>query len=255
MDFHEKVVIVTGAAGAIGRVLSKRFHEEGAILVLVDINEKGLNELRHFLPRDVEAMYIHADCANEVAVKNYVDKTVDLFGGIDAFVHCVGITGDIKPSTLLEASHVMEVFQSNVITAFLNHKYIFPVMQKQRYGSILFTAAVFSIRGLPHFSAYAAASHALLGFMKSTALEAALTGVRINALIPAPTNSPVMEEAEKALFPSDPEIGKKHILAFLPYGRYVEPEEIAETAVYMSSHRARYINGTSHIIDGGFTAK
>ncbi|MCH5585188.1 SDR family oxidoreductase [Shimazuella sp. AN120528] len=255
MDFHDKVVMITGAAGAIGKVLSKRFHEEGAILVLIDKDKESLDALKNFLPKDVEALYFHADCANEEMVEHYVNKTVDLFGGIDAFVHCVGITGDVKPATTLDTSHLMEIYQSNVITAFLNYKYVYPVMQKQRYGSILFTSAVFGIRGLPHFAAYSTACHALLGFMKSVALEAALTGVRINALIPAPTNSPVMEEVEKALFPSDPDIGRKHILGFLPFGRYVEPEEIAETAVYMSSHRAKYINGTSHIIDGGMLAK
>lgn len=255
LDFHEKIVMITGAAGAIGKALSKRFQEEGAILVLIDKDKKNLDELKDCLPIDVEALYFHADCANEEEVKHYVNKTVDLYGGIDAFVHCVGITGEANPSVSLKASHLMEVYQSNVITAFLNYKYVFPIMQKQRCGSILFTSAIFGIRGMPHFAAYSTACHALLGFMKSVSLEAALTGVRINALLPAPTNSPVMKEVEKSLFPSDPDTGREHIIGFLPYGRYVEPEEIAESAVFISSHRAKYINGASHMIDGGMSAK
>jgi NAD(P)-dependent dehydrogenase (short-subunit alcohol dehydrogenase family) len=248
--------MITGAAGAIGRVLSKRFQEEGATLVLIDNNKERLDELESsYLSKKTEALFFHADCSNEEEVKQYVDKTVELFGGIDAFVHCVGITGDIIPATDLSTVHMFDIYQSNVVTAFLSYKYVFPVMKRQRYGSILFISAVFGIRGLPHFAAYSTASHALLGFMKSVALESALTGVRVNAVIPAPTNSPVMEEVERALFPSDPKIGRAQILGFLPYGRYVEPEEIAEAVLYMSSSKTKYINGTSHIIDGGMLAK
>jgi NAD(P)-dependent dehydrogenase (short-subunit alcohol dehydrogenase family) len=208
-----------------------------------------------YLPHDSEALYFHADCVDEAEVQKYVEKAVDLFGGIDAFVHCVGISGAIKEADNLSASEMMIAIQINIMSAFLNYKYVLPVMKKQQNGSILFFASLYGFRGVPYNAIYSMTSHAILGFMKTAALECAHSGVRINAIVPAQTNSPMMEETEKALFPSNPQLGRKHIQSYLPYGRYVEPEEIAESVLFLSSHRAKYIHGTSHIIDGGFLAK
>lgn len=256
MEFQDKVVMITGAAGAIGKALCKRFHEEGALLVLVDCNKEQLDKLKSdYLPHDSEALYFHADCANEEEVQKYVEKTVDFFGGVDVFVHCAGIVGSIKEADNLSEKEIMVAFQTNIMSVFLNYKYVLPVMKKQQNGSILLLASVHALRGVPYHSLYAMTSHAILGFMKTAALECAHSGVRINTIIPAPINSPFMEKVEKALFPSNPQLGREQIHSYLPFGRYAEPEEIAESVLFVSSDRAKYIHGTSHIIDGGFLAK
>src|SRR5262249_33391137 len=150
---------------------------------------------------------------------------------------------------------LFEIYQINVITAFLNYKYIFPVMERQKNGSILVISSVFAFRGVPHFAPYAIASHALLGFVKSAAMEGVQANVRTNALIPSFPNSPMMDKVERDLFPGNPTKGRDQIMTLMPAGRYVEPVEVADMALYLTSDRASFINGSTHAIDGAYLAK
>nr|WP_255724594.1 SDR family oxidoreductase [Shimazuella soli] len=247
--------MITGAAGTLGTSLSKRFQEEGAILVLIDKDNDKLDELKEKLPIGSDSIFIPADCRDDEQVKLYVNKTVDLLGSIDVLINCVGIYGPITQASDISSHYIMDTFETNVLTSFLNYKYVLPVMQKQHSGCILFVSAVFGLRGLPFFSAYSMVSHALLGFMKSAALDCVSSGVRVNAVIPAPMKSSMMDEVEKILFPDDPMMGRQQILSLLPMGRYLEADEVTESILFLASDKAKYITGTSHIIDGGMTAK
>lgn len=254
-EFKEKIVLITGAAGTIGRETSRRFKNERAILVLIDKDKEKLAELKSYIGENQDILYIEADCTDEEQVKQYVQKTVELFGGIDVFVHFVGITGTVGPITSLEVEDFDKSFKTDIISAFFNHKYIYPVMEKQKSGSILYISASAGVRGIPNFACFTAANHGLLGLMKSTALEAALSGVRVNAIVPAPVDSPVMREVEKQIFPENPEIAQQQIINKLPLGRYLTSEEIAESVLFFSSARASYINGNAHSMDGGYMVK
>jgi NAD(P)-dependent dehydrogenase (short-subunit alcohol dehydrogenase family) len=255
MEFQDKVVMITGAAGVLGTALSKRFQKEGALLVLIDKDKEKLDELAKQLPNGSDSIFIPADCRDDEQVKLYVDKTVDMLGTIDVLINCVGIYGPISQASDISSHYMMDVYETNVVTSFLNYKYVLPVMQKRRSGCILFVSAVFGLRGLPFFSAYSTVSHALLGFMKSAALDCVTSGVRVNAVIPAPMKSTMMEEIEEILYPDNPIRGREQILGLLPMGRYLEADEVTESVLFLASDRARYITGTSHIIDGGMTAK
>jgi NAD(P)-dependent dehydrogenase (short-subunit alcohol dehydrogenase family) len=254
-EFNDKVVLVAGAAGAIGREACRRYKEEGAILILIDNNAENLQQLKSYIGEDENTLYLEADCTDEEQVKQYVNKTVELYGSIDVFVHCIGVVGKVGPTHLLEKEDLDEVFQTNFVTAFLNHKYIYPVMEKQNYGSMLYVTALYAFYAVPHLTCYTFIYHAMNGFLKTAALEAAVTGVRVNALAPATTESPLMKDFEKKLFPSDPELGKQQILSYLPMARYVRPDEIAESILFCTSSKTNYLHGETHIIDGGYVVK
>jgi NAD(P)-dependent dehydrogenase (short-subunit alcohol dehydrogenase family) len=128
-------------------------------------------------------------------------------------------------------------------------------MEKQQNGSILYLTALYSMYAVPHMVCYTFVNHAILGFIKTAALESASSGVRVNALAPAPTESPAVREFERTLFPSDPELGKQQILSFLPMARYVQPEEVAESILFYSSSKASYLHGDTHVVDGGYVIK
>jgi NAD(P)-dependent dehydrogenase (short-subunit alcohol dehydrogenase family) len=255
LEFKNKVVMITGAAGVLGTTLSKRFQKEGAILVLIDKDKEKLDELAKQLPNGSDSFFIPADCRDDEQVKQYVGKTVEMLGSVDILINGVGVCGPITQASDIAPHYMMDVFETNVFTAFLNYKYVLPVMQKQRSGSILFVSAVFGMRGLPFFSVYSTVSHALLGFMKSAALDCVTSGIRVNAVVPAPMKSTMMDEVEEILFPNDPIKGREQILGLLPMGRYLEPEEAADSILFLVSDKAKYITGTSHVIDGGMTAK
>lgn len=255
MEFYEKVVMITGAAGTIGKIICKRFQKEGATLILIDNNEEKLEELKSSLDTPTNTLFIQADARDEKQVEEYVRKSVEFFGGIDVLVHCVGTYGKIVPSRDISKLDMMDVYETNVVTSVLNYKHVYPVMERQKKGSILFISAVFGSRGIPFFSPYATASHALLGFMKSAALESAPAGVRVNAVCPAPTNSSMMEEVEKEVVIGNPHMTHHNILSLIPFGRYVEPEEVAEFILFLASDRASFATGGSYAVDGGMLAK
>lgn len=256
MDFKDKVVLITGAAGAIGKVVSKRFQEEGALLSLIDIDQEKLTslELEYLSHSPSDTLFTLADARDEQQVQQYVQKTVDIFGNIDVLVHCIGISGEIALASEQTIKNMKDIYDINVITAFLNYKAVLPFMQKQGSGSIVFISGIYGSRGVPYFSAYSTACHALLGFMRSASLECINFGIRLNAVSPSPTNSPMMHEIEKKLSP-DPQLAREQIVGLMPYGRYVEPEEIVETILFLASDKANYTTGSNYRIDGGMTTK
>jgi NAD(P)-dependent dehydrogenase (short-subunit alcohol dehydrogenase family) len=231
-EFSEKVVLITGAAGIIGRETSKRFKEEGALLVLVDKDHNALEILKTYITADEDTLFIHADCTDETQVQDYTKKAVELFGGIDIFVQCIGFTSKTGLIPSLEVQDFEEVFNINMLSAVYNYKYIFPVMERQKIGSVLFIGPITGIRTASQLSCHAVANHALLGFMKAAALEAALTGVRVNAIISTPVTETTIDNQ--------------------PTGRYITTKNIVDSVLfYSSAKKASYINGHTHLIDGG----
>jgi NAD(P)-dependent dehydrogenase (short-subunit alcohol dehydrogenase family) len=243
-EFNEKVVLITGAAGVIGREASKRFKEEGALLVLIDNDSRSLENLKTYITEDEDTLFIEADCTDETQVQNYTRKAVELFGGIDIFVHCVGFPSKAGLIPSLEIQDFEEVFNTNILAALYNYKNIYPVMEKQSSGSILFIGAISSLRATEQLSCNVSANHALLGFMKSASLEAALTGVRVNAIIPTPVDGTTSNQTNGLGISNES-----------PIGRHVTSKEIAESILFYSSTRASYINGNIHLIDGGYMVK
>ena len=250
--FENKVVIITGAAGGIGKVTAKKLADEGAKLSLVDLNLEAVQQVITELGLDdSRAIALQADVSKEEDVKAYVDATVEKFGRIDGFFNNAGIEGktfnvEDYPTEIFEA-----VLNVNVKGAFLGLKYVVPVMKEQKYGSIVNTASGAGIIGSPGIVGYNTSKHAVIGMTKVFALETARYGVRVNAVAPGVINTRMMRQIEENTLPGQ---GEKVIETFssaVPMGRYGEPEEVANVVLFLLSDDASYVSQSIYTVDGG----
>lgn len=186
---ENKVAIITGAAGGIGKETAKAFLKEGAKVTLVDLDEEKLEEIKEDLSSFGELLVVPADVSKEDQVKNYVDKTVEVFGQVDVFFNNAGVTGDRTPLVDIELEDFDNLMAINVRGVFLGMKYVLPIMIEQERGSIINTSSVDGLRGSPELSPYSASKHAVVGLTKSAALEVAEKSVRVNSIHPSPVDT------------------------------------------------------------------
>ena len=250
--FDEKVIVITGGAGGIGKAAAKKLSEQGAKLALVDINLEAVESVILELGLDdSRAIALQANVAKEEEVKAYVDATVEKFGRIDGFFNNAGIEG-ITASVEEYPTEIFDlVLNVNVKGAFLGLKYIVPVMKKQGFGSIVNTASGAGLIGAPGFVGYNSSKHAVIGMTKVVALEVAPFGIRVNAVAPGVINTRMMRQIEKNTVPEDAEGARKAFSAAVPMGRYGEAEEVANVALFLLSDDASYVSQSIYTVDGG----
>lgn len=250
--FDGKVIVITGAAGGIGKATAKKLSEQGAKLALIDLNLEAVNQVILELGLDdTGVLALQANVAKEEDVKAYVDATLEKFGKIDGFFNNAGIEGITAPIEDYPTETFELVLNVNVKGAFLGLKYIVPVMKKQGFGSIVNTASGAGLIGSPGFVGYNSSKHALIGMTKVVALEAAPYGVRVNAVAPGVINTRMMRQIEKNTVPEDAEGAQKAFSAAVPIGRYGEAEEVANVAIFLLSDDASYVSQSIYTVDGG----
>lgn len=256
MDLKDKVAIITGGSGGIGVATAKLFAEEGAKVVLVDLNAQALDEAAKELQLDPEQyLLVAADVSKEENVANYVKQTMDKFGRIDVLFNNAGIEGQSAPIAEQTAENLDNVLNVNIKGVFFGMKHVLPIMIEQKTGSIINTSSIAGWIGFPGISPYVASKHAVIGLTKNAALEYAQTGVRINAISPAPIETRMMRSVEAGQNPEKAEEMRKAYTEAIPMKRYGEPEEVAELALFLASDRSSYITGTTILIDGGYVAQ
>lgn len=245
---ENKVAIITGAAGGIGKETAKAFLKEGAKVTLVDLDEEKLEEIKEDLSSFGELLVVPADVSKEDQVKNYVDKTVEVFGQVDVFFNNAGVTGDRTPLVDIELEDFDNLMAINVRGVFLGMKYVLPIMIEQERGSIINTSSVDGLRGSPELSPYSASKHAVVGLTKSAALEVAEKSVRVNSIHPSPVDTEMMTGLE------DGE-GQDQFLEQIPLDRYADAEELASLVLFLASDDSEFITGAQYRIDGGMGAQ
>jgi len=249
---ENKVAIISGGAGSIGKITAKLFLEEGAKVMLVDLTEEELKTTVQELKSE-HVKYCVADVSKANDVENYVNETVKLFGKIDVFFNNAGIEGDIKPIVDYPEEKFDEVIATNVKGAWLGNRYALPQMNDG--GSIIMTSSVSGILGSHNLSAYIISKHAVMGIMRATAIEAASNKIRVNSVNPGPVNNRMMRSIEEGEVEGHAEEVKRHIENTIPFGRYAEPIEVAKLVLFLASDDSQYITGTTHVIDGGMAAQ
>ena len=244
---QDKVAVITGGAGGIGKVTAKRFLDEGASVVLVDLFEDALAEAKKELGENV--LTVEADVTKEEDVQKYVDKTVEQFGKIDIFFNNAGIEGKVAPITEQKVEDFDKVMAVNVRGMFLGLQKVLPVMIKQKSGSIINTSSVAGLGGSPNVSPYITSKHAVVGLTKAAAVESATHGIRVNSIHPSPVNTRMMRSLETGL-----EVDEATMAKSIPLGRYGESEDIASLVVFLASDESTFITGSQYRIDGGMAA-
>jgi NAD(P)-dependent dehydrogenase (short-subunit alcohol dehydrogenase family) len=247
-----KAIIVTGAAGAIGRAAAKVMAREGARLMLVDVNGPGLVQSEIELrTAGAEVESFRADVSVRSEVEAYVDLTQRTFGSIDGLFNNAGIDGSIAPTWEYDEAEFDQVTRVNLKGIFLGLRYVLPVMLAQGSGAIVNTASIGSERGLAGACAYNASKHGVVGLTRTAAAETGNKGLRINCVMPGVVETALLESMLVTMFNGDVELGKKTLGKVAPMERIGRPVEIGEVVAFLLSDAASFVTGAAWSIDGG----
>ena len=255
MDFKGKVALITGASNGIGRATAIGFARNGARVVVVDRDAAGGEATAGVIRQQGgEALFVAADVTSSADVQAYVKAALDAYGRIDCFHNNAGIEGTWKHTAEYDEAMFDQVIAVNVKGVFLGLRHVLPVMLQQKAGAIVNTASVAGLVATPGMPAYVASKHAVIGLTKTAAGEVARSGVRVNAVCPGPVDTRMIHSLEQQLNPADPASVSRRYQAAIPLGRYVVPDEIANTVLFLCSDLASAITGAQYVVDGGRTA-
>ena len=249
---ENKVAIITGGAGSIGKITAKLFLDEGAKVMLVDLDSDSLEKTVKELNSE-HVKYCTADVSKAADVQNYVDETVNKFGKIDVFFNNAGIEGEVKPIIDYPEEIFDKVIAVNVKGMWLGNKYAIPQMNDG--GSIIMTSSVAGILGSANMSAYIISKHAVVGIMRSAAIELASRKIRVNTVNPSPVNNRMMRSIEEGVSSGHGDQVQQDFEAIIPLKRYAEPDEIAKLVLFLAGDDSQFITGTTQVIDGGLSAQ
>jgi NAD(P)-dependent dehydrogenase (short-subunit alcohol dehydrogenase family) len=247
--FQDNVVILSGATGGFGRRTAQRLSEEGARLVLTDIDRESLDELAAGLPGQTTTMA--GDVTDEALHRDLVALALSQFGRLDTAINNAGIAHPLTRFDRIEADLARNVIEVDLIGVFLAMKHQLGAMEKQfraegRGGAIVNIASVAGIAGAPRLSAYAAAKHGVVGLTRSAAAEFAGKGIRVNAVCPS-------YDALGMIAP-DPETAEAELTRGVPMRRLAEVDEIVEVILFAADPANSFMTGQTIAADGGITA-
>jgi NAD(P)-dependent dehydrogenase (short-subunit alcohol dehydrogenase family) len=246
---EDRVAIVTGASSGIGRASAKLFAQQGAKVVVAARRRALLDELvAEISASGGHAVAVAGDVGDEVFARELVEVATARFGGVDIALNNAGTIGAYGETTAVSLADWENTLRTNLTSAFLGAKYQLPAMLARGRGSLIFTSTfVGYTAGMPGMAAYAASKSALIGFTQALAVEYGARGVRVNALLPGGTDTPMGRE-----FANTPQIiefvQKLHALK-----RMASPEEIAQSALYLASDASSFTTGTALLADGGLS--
>lgn len=253
MRLRDKVAVVTGGADGIGRACAIRMAAEGARVVIADVNDvKGNEAVREIRNNGGETVFIHCDVGLDRDMQSLIQHTVEHFGRIDVLLNnaAVAIGSTI---TEMDESDWLKVININLTSVYRGCRYAIPHMLKNGGGSIINTSSVQAHVGFNGWTAYAAAKGGVIAMTRNMAVEFARHGIRFNTLSPGTINTPmnvkILEETENA------EELERAWLSYHPIGRLGEPDEVAQTAVFLASDESSFITGEDIRVDGGLVVK
>lgn len=248
-----RVAIITGGSGGIGRAAAKLFLAEGAKVLLVDLDERALRGAVEAIGVD-HVSSVCADVTSDDDTQRYVKTAIERYGRIDIYLANAGIEGNLKPIPEYPIDVFDRVMAVNVRGVWLGLKHVIPVMAKGGGGSIVVTSSTAGIQGSAGLSAYVTSKHAVIGMMRTAALECAPLKIRVNTVNPAPIETRMMRSLEEQFAPGQPGQAKEQIQSTIPLGRYGQPEEVADVMLFLASDQSRFCTGGVYMVDGGTSA-
>lgn len=250
---EKKTALITGAANGIGAAAARLFAESGAKVALIDRDAGALAEIARSLGDQAHA--IEADVSDTHVMKAAIEAAVTHFGGLDIAILNAGIEGDVAPITDYSEENFDRVIAINMRGVWLGLKHVMPVLKAGGGGSIVITSSIAGVRGRQGMCAYVASKHAVVGLMRTAALEGAPDGIRVNTVHPSPVETRMMRSLETMMNPEDPEQIRQAQLRTSPQGRYAEPEEVANLMLFLASDESRHCSGSEYMIDGARSAR
>ena len=242
----DKVVIVTGAGSGIGRAAAQRLGSEGARIALVDIDRDAAQAVASELG-SAHAVALAGDASSEDDVARYFDETVSHFGRVDSLHNNAGIEGPVTPLVDFELGEFQRLLRVNYQGVFLNLREMLRRVREQGgTGTIVNMSSGTGMHGVPGLGAYGSTKAAIIGLTRAAAIETAKEGVRVNAIVPGPVDTPLFDRFE-------PEF--RHAAeGFIPQGRLGTAQEVAALVAFLLSDEAPFITGGIYTIDGGENA-
>ncbi len=251
MRLEDKVSIITGAGGGMGRVAALRFAAEGSRVVVADNQKAAADEtLLQIRERGGEAVAIAADVSRETDARSIVDLAVRTYGRLDVLYNNAGIMPEDDRSVLDTSVETWDrVMAVNVRGVYLACKFAVPAMLQHQSGSIINVSSFVALMGcsVPQ-DAYTASKGAILALTRSLAVQFAPHGIRTNAILPGPVETPLLMD-----WLVKDEEAKRIRLARNPTGRFGKAEEVVALALYLASDESRWTNGASMVVDGGIS--
>lgn len=253
MRLENKVAVVTGGSQGIGRGVVKVFAEEGAKVIIADIDtEAGEKTVKEFTDKNLNVRFHKTDVSNEDDVKSLIEYTINEFGKLDVLVNnaAINIRKAVHETSLEEWNNLMGI---NLTGPFLCSKYAIPEMQKQNTSSIINMASWHAETTITRLAAYASAKGGLTALTRQMALDYGQNQIRVNAVGPSSVDTPLLHKTFASL--EDPEKSFEESLAFNPMGRVGTVDDIAKTCLFLASDDSTYVSGQTILVDGGQSNK
>ena len=247
---QDKVAVITGGCSGIGLATVQRFVEEGAKVVVGDLDEQRGHQLVGQLGGTDLVTFVKVDVTSKDEVDALFRTAKDTYGSVDVAFNNAGISppedGSILDTDLEAWRRVQEV---NLTSVYLCCKAALPYMLEQGRGSIINTASFVAVMGAATSQiSYSASKGGVLSMSRELGVQFARDGIRVNALCPGPVNTPLLQE----LFAKDPERAARR-LVHVPMGRFAEPVELANAVVFLASDESSFITASSFLVDGGIS--
>lgn len=249
--FSGRVVLITGGTSGIGRATAMAFAGAGAAVVVSGRDPERLQEMTVAL-KEVSGtgLAVRADVREASEVEALVDRVVETYGRLDAAVNSAGVFNFTGPTADCSEEDWDRTVDTNLKGVWLAMKYELRPMLAQGRGAIVNVAGTFGLIGFPGVPAYVAAKHGVVGLTKVAALEYAKSGVRINAICPGVTRTPMVEAATGG----DPQV-EQQFASLMPLGRMADADEVAAAILWMCSETSSFMLGHALAFDGGWTVQ
>ncbi|MFB7641792.1 3-hydroxybutyrate dehydrogenase [Peribacillus butanolivorans] len=255
----DKVAIITGSARGIGFEIGKIFAENGAKVVLSDLNqitvEDAALDLRN---KGLEVTGFKADVTNEEDIIQLIKQTKRKYGRIDIFINNAGLQ-HVAPIEEFPTEKFEQMIKIMLTAPFIAIKNVLPIMKEQGFGRIINISSINGLIGFANKSAYNSAKHGVIGLTKVAALESASSGITVNALCPGYVDTPLvrgqLEDLARTRQVPLESVLEEVIYPLVPQNRLLDVSEIADYAMFLASDKARGITGQAVVLDGGYTAQ
>lgn len=242
-EFKNKIIVITGGTGAIGKEIAKKFIEEESIVIILGRNLKNIEDLN----QHKNLFFMYLDLFEKDQIKETIVNIIKKYNKIDILINCAGggARNNIAPLHLQEEKIINEILYSNLESTMLITKYTINSMIENKYGKIINFSSVVGIKGQKNYSEYSAAKSGIIGFTKSLAIELAPYNINVNSIAPGyiPRKEKLTEQNEKFY-------KNKNLLNTIP-----TCEKIADVVLFLCKEQANFITGENITIDGGYLLK